>query len=923
MSIVIDSTMISPTTPTMSPQQFIDKWIGTEFGERQAAQLWFRDLLRLVGHPDPIEHNDRDNFTFERPVPGGFADAYLARHFGWEFKGREAQLPGAFDQLLRYQVYLQTPPLLIVSSFQLIRIQTNFPGKETVVHEIPIRELDQPEQLNKLINIFFDPGVFEPQRTVEEVTRETALLFSTIVEDMEKHSEDSEQLARYLNQVVFCLYAEDTRLLPDHLFTDITKTHYKKPGYFNQALQDLFSKMSDGGLFGKDIIARFNGDLFNESETVELSGVALYRLVEAVDKNWRDIEPSIFGTLFEGALDATKRSQLGAHYTSAADIMLVVEPVVMKPLRREWDEAKRQADDLSATGQNDQALAQIESFRDRLSKVTVLDPACGSGNFLYIALRSLLDLEKQVIDYAESHGWHGLRPSVNPGQMSGLEIDPYAAQLARTALWIGYIQWHQANGFPYTQDPILMPLDTIQQTDAILVLSDTDNPREQEWPAAEFIVGNPPFLGNTPFREQLGDDYADALYSLYQDRIPNTSDYCCYWFERARQSVEDRHAKRVGLLATQGIRGRASRRVLERIKDTGGIFLAYSDRPWVLDGAAVHVSIVCFDDGTQTEMELDGERVSSINSNLMTGADLTSARGLQENLGVGFKGIEKGGPFDIPNSLAHEMLEDSNPHGLSNHDVIKPWINGQDIVSRSRGRWIIDFHDMPLEQAALYEAPFEYVKSHVRPVRERNREQRTKTLWWRFRRSGGDVRMAVMPLKRYIVTPRTAKHRVFVWLYHDTLPDSAVVTIAKDDDYTFGVLHSHIHEVWARAMGTQLRDAESGFRYTATSTFETFPFPEQTDHQRHAISSAAADLNRLRENWLNPQNPGDDPALNPSTDKRRTLTGLYNVNPTWLQNAHTKLDTAVADAYGWPDDLPDHQILENLLALNLQRSEDE
>ena len=890
----------------MTPHQFISKWTDRGFGERQAAQTWFLDLLRLVGHPDPIERDDRDNFTFEKPVPGGFADAYLAGHFGWEFKGRDTQLPSAFDQLLRYQVYLQTPPLLIVSSFQLIRIQTNFPGKETVLHEIPIVELDNPAQLEKLRNIFFDPAAFEPQRAVEEVTRETALLFREIVSDMEKRGGGGEQLARYLNQIVFCLYAEDAGLLPKDVFTQITRNHYRNPGYFNQAVQELFARMSEGGLFGYDEIAHFNGDLFDESDTVELSGVALFHLVQAVEKNWRDIEPSIFGTLFEGALDAAKRSQLGAHYTSADDIMLVVEPVLIKPLRREWDETRRRADELIADGNREDALAALDSFRQRLAGVTVLDPACGSGNFLYIALRSLLDLEKRVIDHMESHGWNGLAPRVSPRQMNGLEIDPYAAQLARTALWIGYIQWHQSNGFPYTQVPILTPLDTIQQTDAILDLSDPDNPKEPHWPAAEFIIGNPPFLGGTPFREQLGDEYVNAIYSLYGDQIPNTSDYCCYWFEKSRRLLEGNKTKRVGLLATQGIRGVASRRVLERIKETGNIFLAYSDRPWILNGAAVHISIVCFDNGHETEIELDERPVSTINADLMTGADLTTARKLTENLGVVFKGIEKGGPFDIDSSLVQEMLESSNPHGKSNRDVLKPWVNGRDVAGRSRGKWIIDFYGMSLEQAALYEMPFEHIHEYIRPTPENSQNRRARTNWWHFRRSGRDVRTAVAQLSRFIVSPRTAKHRLFVWLDRETIPDSGLVVIAREDDYTFGILHSHIHEIWSRAMGTQLRDASSGSRYTPTTTLETFPFPHPTPEQRQTISDAARQLNQLRENWRN-------------ADPKRTLTNLYNANPTWLTNAHAHLDAAVADAYNWPSNLPDRQILQNLLTLNLHR----
>ena len=890
----------------MTPSQFISKWTARGFGERQAAQTWFLDLLHLVGHPDPIEYNDRDNFTFEKPVPGGFADAYLAGHFGWEFKGREADLPDAFNQLLRYQVYLRTPPLLIVSSFQMIRIQTNFPGKETVVHEIPISELDRPEQLHKLRNVFFDPAAFEPERTVEQVTRETAQLFGDIVRDMENSDVDSNRLARFLNQIVFCLYVEDTDeigLLPNGLFTNIARQHFRSPGTFDQVVRGLFSAMKDGGLFGQYPIPRFNGDLFNELDTVELSGVALFQLMEAADKNWRNIEPSIFGTLFEGALDAAKRAQLGAHYTGADDIMLVVEPVVMKPLRREWDDARNRADTLSDEGKPEEAYAALDTFRKRLTEVTVLDPACGSGNFLYITLRSLLDLEKEVIDHAANLELGNLTPTVSPRQMLGLEIDPYAAQIARTALWIGYIQWHQFNGFAYRHDPILSSLDTIRQTDAILDLSDPDNPRETEWPATEFIIGNPPFLGGTPFREQLGDRYVDSLYSVYGDRLPNTSDFCCYWFEKSRQSIEDQETSRAGLLATQGIRGIASRRVLERIIESGNIFHAYSDRPWILEGAAVHTSIVCFDDGNETKIELDSSPVTSINADLTTGSDLTKAKRLSENMGIAFKGIEKGGAFDIPSTLAQSMLKASNPNNRSNRDVIKPWANGQDIASHSRERWIIDFNDMSLEQASQYECPFEYIKECVHPIRQKNRELRTRRYWWRFRRSGDDVRKATAQLERFIVTPRTAKYRIFVWVEGSLLPDSALVAVAMDDDYTFGVLHSRVHENWALTMGTQL---ESRPRYTPTTCFETFPFPHPTSEQREAIANAARELNQLRENWRD-------------ADPKRTLTGLYNSNPTWLSNAHANLDNAVATAYGWPAELPDHQILENLLALNLRR----
>ena len=896
----------------MTPHQFITKWTAGGFGERQAAPIWFLDLLHLVGHTDPKEFNDRDNFTLEKAVPGGFADAYLAGHFGWEFKGREADLPDAFNQLLRYQVYLRTPPLLIVSSFQMIRIQTNFPGKETVVHEIPISELDQPEQLRKLRNIFFNPAAFEPERTVEQVTRETAQLFGDIVRDMEKSDVDSNRLARFLNQIVFCLYVEDTDeigLLPRGLFTEIAKQHFRSPGIFDQVVRDLFTTMKDGGFFGQYQIPRFNGDLFNELDTVELSGVALFELMEAADKNWRNIEPSIFGTLFEGALDATKRAQLGAHYTGADDIMLVVEPVVMKPLRREWDDARNRVDTLSDEGKPEEARAALVAFRKRLTEVNVLDPACGSGNFLYITLRSLLDLEKEVIDHAARLELGNLTPTVSPRQMLGLEIDPYAAQIARTALWIGYIQWHQFNGFAYRHDPILSSLDTIRQTDAILDLSDPDNPKEPDWPAAEFIVGNPPFLGHNPFRDQLGDQYADSLYDLYRDRIPNSSDLCCYWFEKARAQIENHKTKRAGLLATQAIRFQSNRPVLTRIKDTGDIFTAFSDQNWVLDGANVHISIIAFDDGSETDRTLDGSPASSINEDLTTGVDLSLAKPLSESRDIAFQGISPGGAFDIPGTLASEMLSQSNPHGKPNSDVIKRWINGIDIMRRPRNMWIIDFGtDMSEDESALYEAPFEYAKDKVKPVRTQRKRSWLPDEWWFLGHLRKDMRQALLPLSRYIGTSITSKHRCFTWVAGDALPSSSVVAIASDDDYIFGILHSRFHTDWALAMGTQLRESKSGLRYIVSACFETFPFPHPTPEQRDAIATAARELNQLRENWR-------------AADPKRTLTGLYNSNPTWLQNAHANLDNAVADAYGLPDDLPDHQILENLLALNLQRAE--
>ncbi len=904
--------VMTPLMPTISPREFVGRWRDAGFGERQGAQSFFNDLCGLVGHATPAGYGDPEAFTFEKAVPGGFADAYYEEHFGWEFKGRDAQLDGAFDQLLRYQVHLKTPPLLIVSSFETIRIQTNFPGMETARYDVGIGEFEQAERLELLRDVFFAPHRFrERLRSVDAVTRETAAVFQSIVVDMEARNEDPERLARYLNQLVFCLYAEDAGLLPEGLFTRIVAQHYRDPATLDRAIRSLFAQMATGGFSGADEIAHFNGDLFNVVDTVELSTTALQRLGEACERNWRDIEPSIFGTLFERALDASKRAQTGAHYTGAEDIELVVEPVVMTPLRREWEAARAEIEGL-LEGVGPSARARLEGFRERLASVRVLDPACGSGNFLYIALRSLLDLEKEVIDYAAAQGWLGLTPRVQPDQMLGLEINHYAAELARTALWIGYIQWHQANGFAYTQRPILTPLDTIRQTDAILDLSDPEHPAEPEWPAAEFIVGNPPFLGSRLFLAQFGDEYVQSLYDLYRKRIPNSSDLCCYWFEKARAQIQGGTSLRAGLLATQGIRFQRNRQALVRIKETGDIFAAYSDRDWVLDGANVHISVVCFDDGSEPMRVLDDEEVHQINVDLTATVDLTLAKRLRENLDIAFRGIDKIGEFDIDHATAMSMLGMSNPDGRSNRDVIKRWINGKDITEHSRDVWVIDFGvNTPEAEAALYEAPFEYVKQVVRPTRINNRMRWRAENWWLHGSPASGMREKLSTLDRYIATPKVSKHRFFVWLTTDKLPSNLVIAIASDDDYVLGVLQSSIHITWTLAIGSQLEDRPT---YIPTACFQTFPFPRPTEEQREAIGAIAAELDRLREGWLNPD------GVSAAELRRRTLTNLYNQRPTWLDNVHARLDAAVSAAYGWPADLADGEILERLLALNLERA---
>jgi type II restriction/modification system DNA methylase subunit YeeA len=443
-------------------------------------------------------------------------------------------------------------------------------------------------------------------------------------------------------------------------------------------------------------------------------------------------------------------------------------------------------------------------------------------------------------------------------------------------------------------------------------------PEYAPWPEATVVVGNPPFLGGKKLRNVLGDDYVEALFRVYKDRVPREADLVSYWFEKARCQIEKGRLDRAGLLATNSIRGGASRRVLDRVRASGQIFMAWGDEPWIVEGAAVRISLIGFDGGGETNRTLDGKPVSVIHSDL-TGAvtrsaavDLTKARRLAENLGIAFMGDTKGGPFDIPGKLARQWLAlPLNPNGRSNSDVVRPWANSIDVTRRPRDMWIIDFGlNMRENQASLYEAPFEYILDCVRPLRENNRRRAYREKWWIHVEPRPAMRNALSGLPRFIVTPTVAKHRLFTWCPREVLPDHQLIVIARDEDYFFGVLHSRFHEKWALRLGTSLEDRP---RYTPTTTFETYPFPRATVDQRRAIEEAATRLDGLRQTWLQAE------GASPGELKRRTLTNLYNEWPTWLVKVHAELDAAVASAYGWPAVITDSKALADLLKLNLER----
>ena len=906
----------------MTPEHFIATWENTTLNEEQGAQSWFNDLCDLIGHPKPMGELNGLTYAFEHRVETGKADAYYENHFGWEFKTAESQLDDAMRQVLGYSMYLKTPPLLVVSAFNVIRIRTNFPGMESVQREIRIAELAEPQSqsLNILKRVFTDPESFNTGKSRDDVTKETATLFQAVSNDMAGSGYGHRELAQYLNQVIFCLYAEDAGLLPDGAFTGLVVNQRRNPDMFRRGAANLFSEMKDGGLFGTQTIDHFNGELFAHVPDVTLNTAALERLAEAAEKNWSNIEPSIFGTLFERALGLTEeRAPLGAHYTGEADIRRVVQPVILDHLQREWaavraqidglqheqDVGARHASPLRGASTADCASHRLQAFRRRLASVTVLDPACGSGNFLYVTLKALLDLERQAIDYQIGLDRRPGPPLVNPAQMMGLEVNEYAAQLAKTALWIGYIQWHQANGFAYTNRPILNNIHGIECRDAAIAVNDDGTADKAPWPDADYIIGNPPFLGAKDMLTELGGDYTNRLRQTYADALDGAVDLCCYWFEQARTQIAAGKARRAGLLATQAIRFSSNRRTLERIKESGDIFAAYDDLEWKPEepgSAAVHVSIVCFDDGSETARTLNGNPATDIDTRLTDAVNLDRARTLPQNAGLCFAGVSKGGPFELTPQDAVPMLDDSNPNGRPNSDVVKPYLIGRDLNGKRQERWLIDFGAMSESDARLYNLPYQHCLTVVKPTRTNSRERRLREQWWLHSRNRVELRESIAPLTRYIGTSEVSKHRYFQYIDGDVTSDKTVTIFAREDDYFLGILESRHHKVWTAAVGTQL---ESRPRYIISECFEKFPFPTPTESQREAVAQAARTLDDQRRN-----------VCRPNGTYRRSMTALYNENPPWLQTAHAELDAAVADAYGWPSDLPDDDLLRRLVRLN-------
>jgi hypothetical protein len=741
-------------------------------------------------------------------------------------------------------------------------------------------------------------------------------------------------------------------------------------------------------------LLHFNGGLFETAEVLPVTDEQLELLILASEADWRDVEPAIFGTLLERALDPIERHKLGAHYTPRAFVERLVIPTVIEPLREEWAAAQAAGVTLAKSGDLKKAIAEIRAFHRNLCRVLILDPACGSGNFLYVTLEHMKRLEGEVLDTLESFGEKqvalehtGL--NVDPHQLLGIEANPRAAAITDLVLWIGYLQWHfRTHGEVMPPEPVLRQFHNIENHDAVLAYDRTEpvtdndgrivtrwdgrtymkhpatgeevpdeearieavryiNPRRAEWPQADFIVGNPPYIGARRIRLALGDEYVVTLRSVYED-VPETSDYVMYWWHKAAQEVESGRTRRFGFITTNSIVQSYSRGLIERhLREEQGvrIILAIPDHPWVeaSDGAAVRVAMTVVTsrqdysgkallarviDEEGDRVTLEQERAAFINESLKSVPETQNIESLRANKDMCFQGVVPAGDGF---KLDPDELQQLGYGADSLPPVIREYIIGRDLVQRHQQKFIIDFFGLS-EASARNEWPALYQRllDRIYPERRQNKRAAYRDKWWLFAEPRPAMRNALRGLDRFIVTPYTAKHRPFIFVDGVTLPDAMAYAIASDDAYILGVLSSRAHVLWALSAGGRLGIGNDP-RYTSQVTFMPFPFPECDEPQKASIRELgeALDAHRKRQQAHYPKvtvtgmyNVLEKLRANElltSEDKETHDQGLVSV----LKQIHEDLDAAVFDAYGWPTTVSDDEIVQNIAALNAQRAREE
>lgn len=880
---------------------------------------------------------------------------------------------------------------------------TQFPDGNR--YRIKLDDLRKEEVRNRLRTIWTDPQSLDPSLVAAKVTREIAAHLAELGKSFEGQGHDSEKVANFLMRCLFSMFAEDVELIPRDSFTKKLKELRGHPEHAAPTLKALWETMNTGGfstVLTTDL-KRFNGGLFKDAEALPLNNLQLGLLIEAADAEWKQVEPAIFGTLLERALDKRQRHKLGAHYTPRAYVERLVMPTIMEPLRDDWKNVQTAVQRLMADGKETEARKQVHEFHRQLCEIRVLDPACGSGNFLYVALEMMKRLEGEVTallqELGEDQGALGLSGhTVDPHQFLGIELNPWAAAVAELVLWIGYLQWHfRTHGTASPSEPVLRDFKNIENCDAVLEWSDRTprlndkgdpvtrwdgittmrhpvtgeevpdpaariqvydyaKPKPAKWPEATFIVGNPPFIGNKRMRDNLGDGYVEALWKAYP-KMPQSADLVMFWWDKAALAArafdarKGKGTRRFGLITTNSLRQTFNRRVLEPHlgdpKKPLSLLFAIPDHPWVDTqfGAAVRIAMTVGAIGNRTgqlltiatesrkDSEAKGQEVSfhietgKLHSNLRIGANLGSTVAMKANQSIAYQGVIPGGEgFRVSMSEAKTKFSTYLNAGL-----LRRYLNGQQLINGENPGCVIDFFGLNKEEAREA-APelFQQVLDTVKPYRDTVKRKARREKWWLYAEANSTMRPMFEGIGRYIATCRTAKHRTFVFLDADILPDAKIIAIGLQEANILSVLSSRIHVIWAMATGAHLGVGNDS-NYNHAECFYKFPFPDSSEGRniQLALLGEELDAHRKRQQASNP---------------KLTLTQMYNVLEKLrageaiegkdraiydqgligiLKDIHDRIDAAVASAYGWPIDLSDEEILFRLVALNKERVAEE
>ncbi len=951
--------------------------------------------------PKAAEAGQQDRPGVEEPAPQGRRESRR-----WDVLMMNARRQ-AEDYAKALPAAEGWPPFLIVCDVgHCLELYADFSGQGKNYAQFPDRrgfriflsDLRSEEVRERLRLIWTDPHALDPTKRAARVTRDIAERLAKVSKSLEeRRGEDGrplharEAIAAFLMRCLFTMFAEDVELIPKDSFKGVLERCRGKPDLFPRLVGQLWEAMDKGG-FAYAIeaqVKRFNGYLFKDRTVLPLPQEAIGELAEAARANWREVEPAIFGTLLEQALDPTERRKLGAHYTPRAYVERLVIATVIEPLREEWDHVRATAERLRAGGDPAGALAEVSKFHARLCAVRVLDPACGTGNFLYVALELMKRLEGEVLEALADLGGQetlGLdRHTVDPHQFLGLEVNPHAAAIAELVVWIGFLQWFFRTQGGQPAEPILRDFRTIRAMDAVLAHDGRDlvtdaagrpvsrrdaagervevyryrNPRRPAWPEAEFIVGNPPFIGGSLIRGRLGDGYAEALWAAHP-HINESADLVMYWWDRAAELLTRRGTplRRFGFVTTNSITQEFSRRVMAgrmKAKKPVSLLMAIPDHPWTRatrDAAAVRIAMTVAAAGRhdgrlwivehEDDLETDTPSIiflknfGYINPDLTIGADITYSVRLESNNNLCHDGVKLHGTGFI--LTADEAIYVGLGRRTGLNDFVKEYRNGRDLMAVCRGLLVMDFLGLEVEELrARFPEAYQHLYLTVRRAREiqfarsmtRDSEEYYRR-WWIFGKPRQELRPALSGLSRYIATTDTARHRVFQFLPASIICDDKVVIVASDDASVLGVLCSRLHVAWAFRAGGWLGVGNDSV-YVKSKTFDPFPFPDAPEPLKADIRAVAEELDAFRK-------------ARQAEHPRLTLTQMYNVLEKLragtaldendvrirdeglvliLKELHDRLDALVFDAYGWPHDLSDEEIVARLVALNRERAKEE